>query len=199
MELQVSQAAGSTYSTTTATTTFTVLAGSIWIGDSTEDVSTFDLLGNVITASPGLSGGGVGTIATPQGAGFDSTGDLWVASSTGVSEFDRFGMAVNSIPITSGGVSNPLALAVDGLGTIWIANDNGTVSALTNAGAAASPSTGYAASGATSTTGGIAVDLSGNVWVSNSSGNSVTEILGVAAPAAPPSTSLANGTTGAQP
>ena len=199
VELQVSQAAGATYSLTTATTTFTVLAGSIWIADSSADVSTFDLLGNVIIASPGLSGAGVGTVAMPQGVAFDSSGDLWVASSTGVSEFNRYGVASGPTPLTSGGISNPLSVAIDGLGTVWIANANGTVSALSNTGTALSPSTGYTASGAASASGGIAVDLSGNVWVTNNSGNGVTEILGAAAPVAPPSTSLANKTTGAQP
>lgn len=199
VELQVSQAAGATYSLTTATTTFTVLAGSIWIADASDEVSTFDLLGNVIIASPGLNGAGVGTVATPQGVAFDSSGDLWVASSTGVSEFNRYGVASNSTPRTLGGISNPLSLVIDGLGTVWIANANGTVSALSNDGIALSPSTGYAASGAVSTSGGITVDLSGNVWVTNSSGNGVTEILGTAAPVAPLSTSLANKTTGAQP
>ncbi|MGA8938633.1 MAG: protease pro-enzyme activation domain-containing protein [Acidobacteriaceae bacterium] len=199
VELEVSQAAGTTYSLTTATTTFTVLAGSIWIGDSTNDVSTFDLLGNVIIASPGLSGAGVGTIATPQGIAFDSSGDLWVASSTGVSEFNHYGAPASSTPFTTGGISTPISLAIDGAGTAWIANANGSVSAISNSGTALSPSTGFAAATTASTSGGLAIDLSGNVWVTSSSGNTVTEILGAAAPIAPPSTSLANKTTGAQP
>lgn len=199
VELQVSQAAGTTYSLTTATTTFNVLAGSIWVADATSDVSTFDLLGNVILPSPGLSGAGVGTVASPQGAAFDSSGDLWIASSTGVSEFNRYGTPASSTPITSGGITSPLSLAVDGAGTVWIANANGTVSALSNSGAALSPSTGFSAAATASTTGGIAVDLSGNVWVTSSSGNTVTEILGAAAPVAPLSTSLVNNTVGAQP
>lgn len=199
VQLQATQTADATYSITTATATFTVLAGSIWIGDATSDVSTVDLLGNFITASPGLTGAGIGTLATPLGSAFDSSGNLWIASSTGISEFNRIGVPASTVPLTTGGVSSPLSLAVDGLGTVWIANANGTVSALTNAGLALSPSTGYPASGATSTTGSLAIDLSGNVWVTNSSGNGLTEILGVAAPVAPPSTSLANGTTGAQP
>ncbi len=199
VQLQVTQAASGTYSLTTATTTFTVLAGSIWIGDTTQDLSTFDLLGNVILPSPGLSGAGVGTVATPQGIAFDSSGNLWIASSTGVSEFNRFGTAASGTPITTGGIATPLSLAVDGAGTIWIANANGTVSALSNSGTALSPSTGFPAATTASTTGGIAVDLSGNVWVTSNSGNTVTELLGAAAPIAPPSTSLANKTTGAQP
>jgi ligand-binding sensor domain-containing protein len=199
VELQVTQAAGATYSLTKATTTFTVLAGSIWIADSTDKVSTFDLLGNVIIASPGLSGAGVGTVAAPQGVAFDGAGDLWVASSTGVSEFNRYGTPASAIPLTSGGITAPLSLAIDGDGTVWIANANGSVSALSNAGTALSPGTGYPAAVTASSTGGIAVDLSGNVWVTSSGGNTVTEILGAAAPVAPLSTSLANKTVGSTP
>ena len=199
VELQVTQAAGTTYSLTTATATFTVLAGSVWVADSSNDVSTFDLLGNAIIASPGLSGAGVGTVATPQGVAFDSGGNLWVASSPGVSEFSRYGAPVSSTPLTSGGITAPLSLAIDGAGTVWIANANGSVSALSNTGTALSPSAGYPAAATASTTGGIAVDLSGNVWVTSSSGNTVTEILGSASPVAPPSTSLANKTVGATP
>lgn len=199
VELQVTQAAGATYSLTTAATTFTVLAGSVWVADSTSDVSTFDLLGNVILASPGLSGAGVGTVASAQGVAFDGAGDLWVASSTGISEFNRYGTPLSPSPLTSGGITAPLSIAIDGAGTVWIANGNGSVSALSNAGSALSPSTGYSAAATASSTGGIAVDLSGNVWVTSSSGNSVTEILGAAAPVAPPSTSLADKTVGATP
>lgn len=199
VQLQVSQAAGATYSLTTAATTFTVLAGSVWIADSTSDISTFDLLGDVILSSPGLSGAGIGTVATPLSVAFDNAGDLWVASATGVSEFNRYGTPSSSTPLTSGGIATPLSLAVDGAGTIWIANANGSVSAVSNAGVALSPSTGYSASTTASTSGGITVDLSGNVWVTSSGGNTVTEILGAATPVAPPSTSLANKTVGSTP
>jgi ligand-binding sensor domain-containing protein len=130
---------------------------------------------------------------------FDSGGNLWVASSPGVSKFNRYGAPVSGTPLTSGGITAPLSLAIDGAGTVWIANANGSVSALSNTGTALSPSAGYPAAATASTTGGIAVDLSGNVWVTSSSGNTVTEILGSASPVAPPSTSLANKTVGATP
>jgi hypothetical protein len=45
----------------------------------------------------------------------------------------------------------------------------------------------------------MAIDLSGDVWISNSTGDTVTEFIGVAAPVAPLSTSLTNGTTGVRP
>ncbi len=199
VELEVSQAAGTVYSLTTATTTFTVLAGSIWIADSGGGISIFDLLGNSISTRSVFGATGAGTIATPQGVAFDSSGDLWVASSAGVSEFNRYGAASTSIPLTVGGVSNPLSLAIDGDGTVWVANANGSVSAISHTGTALSPGTGYAVGAHASTSGGIAIDLSGNVWVTNNAGNTVTEMLGAAAPVAPLSTSLANHTVGGKP
>jgi len=45
-----------------------------------------------------LTGGGVGTIASPLGLAFDASGNIWVTSSNGVSEFSRQGVAVNSTP-----------------------------------------------------------------------------------------------------
>jgi hypothetical protein len=203
--LKASQAAATgaqTYTPTYVSTTFTVLAGSIWIGDTSNAVSTFDLLGNPISGSgtSGLTGGGIVAIASPTGEVFDASGYLWVASSAGVSEFTFPNpTAVSSTPNTSGGISSPVALTIDGTSQIWVANNNGTVSALSNAGVALSPSTGYTYSTVSSSTGGVSVDLSGNLWVTNSADNSVTKIVGVAEPIAPPATALSNGTTGQLP
>ncbi|MEO6922845.1 MAG: hypothetical protein ABI142_03385, partial [Bryocella sp.] len=46
---------------------------------------------------------------------------------------------------------------------------------------------------------GVAVDLAGNVWVSNSSANTIVQIVGAAAPAAPLSIAVLNSTTGVRP
>ena len=199
--LQAAQSTTPGYTASSAMTTFTVLAGSVWVGDGSNAVSTFDLLGNAIAGSgTGFSGAGIATIASPLGEAFDAKGYLWVASAAGVSRFTFPNpAAVGATPVTTGGIHHPVALAIDGNGEVWVANNNGTLSALSNAGAALSPSTGYTCSGVTTAAGGIAIDLSGNVWVTNSADNSVTEVLGAAVPAAPLSSSLANGTTGAQP
>jgi subtilase family serine protease len=207
--VKISQAGSGAYIAGSTTGSFTVKAGSVWVTDASDDLSTFDLsTGAVITASPGLSGGGVGTTPFPQPEAFDASGNLWVASSNGISEFSPSAagpVAVSSAAYSVGGVTTsapPLALAVDGLGNIWTSNYNGTVTELSNTGSAISPSTGYTASGVTApyvNVGGIAIDLSGSVWVTNFGDGSVTQLLGVAAPAAPLSTALANGTTGVRP
>ncbi len=189
--LQASQAANGSFAAGSQTTSFLVIAGSVWLGNSTGSLSAFDLTGAALTGSSGFTGAGVGTIASPLGLAFDASGNAWVASSNGVSKFSRQGVAISSTAYTSGGVSNPEAIAIDGLGQVWVANAGGTVSVLSNAGTAVSPSTGYAGSGTAPA--GIAIDISGSVWIANKTANTVTRILGVAAPVAPLATGAAFG------
>ncbi len=196
--VQVTQAADSTYSLTTKQATFTVLAGSVWVGNSGGSLSALDLLGNVLSPSGGFSGGGLGTIPAALAIAFDSTGDLWVASSNGISEFAKNGSAITSSAYTTGGIANPRALAVDGAGTVWIANATGPVSALSNAGDALSPSGGFTGAGS-GTPGGVAVDISGNVWVTNSTASTLTEFLGAGSPVLPLAAAAATGSAATPP
>jgi hypothetical protein len=189
--LQASQAATGSYAAYTQSASFSVIAGSVWLGNGSASLSTFDLTGTAITGSSGFIGGGVGTIVSPLGLAFDSSGNIWVANSNGVSEFSRQGTALTSTAYTSGGISSPEAIAIDGLGQVWVANAGGTVSVLSNTGAAVSPSAGY--SGPGSAPAGIAIDISGNVWIPSSTANTVTMILGGAAPVAPLATGAATG------
>ena len=195
VQLSVSQAATVQYTTGTQTVSFNVVAGSVWLGNAGGSLSIFGSDGAALLNE---TGGGLGTLATPLGEAFDSSGNLWVASSNGVSEFTETGTPAQSTAFLGGGISNPVALAVDGAGFVWIANANSTVSELNNAGAAISPSVGYPATGS-GTPGGVAIDLSGSVWVTNQTTGTVTQIIGAAAPAAPASTALKNGTTGSKP
>ena len=90
---------------------------------------------------------------------------------------------MTSAAYTSGGIANPVAVAVDGAGQMWVANSNGTVSVLSNTGTAVSPSTGYTGTG--SKPAGIAIDITGSVWIPSSTGGKVTKILGATAPVVP--------------
>jgi streptogramin lyase len=192
--LQASQAQSASYAAGTPSASFSVIAGSVWFGNGSASLSAFDLTGTAITGTSGFTGADVGTIAKPLGVAFDASGNMWVASSNGVSEFTRQGSVITSTAYTAGGISNPLAIAVDGAGQIWVANSAGTVSVLSNAGTAVSPSTGY--SGPGSTPAGIAIDISGNVWIPSSTANTVTRILGVATPVVPLATGAASGPGG---
>jgi streptogramin lyase len=188
--LQASQAASGSYAAGSQTASFLVIAGSVWLGNGTGSVSAFDLTGVAISGSGGFTGAGVGTIAMPLGLAVDSSGDMWVANSNGVSAFTRQGIAISSTAFTGGGISNPAAVAIDGSGQVWVANANGTVSVLSNAGTAVSPSGGYPGVGTPS---GIAVDISGSVWIPSRTGNTVTRILGATAPAIPLATGASSG------
>jgi streptogramin lyase len=186
-----SQAQSASYAAGSQTASFQVIAASVWFANSTGSLSTFDLTGTAITGPSGYTGAGEGTIAPALGLAFDASGNMWVASSNGVSEFSRQGVAITTTAITAGGVSNPKAIAVDGLGQVWVANANGTVSMLSNSGAAVSPSNGYTVTSGTPS--GIAVDISGSVWVPSSTGNTVTRVLGAAAPVVPLATAASSG------
>jgi ligand-binding sensor domain-containing protein len=189
--LQASQVANGSFAAGSQNAIFLASAGSVWVGNGTGSVSVFDLSGVAITSSGGLTGAGVGTIGSPLGLAFDGSGRMWVASSNGVSEFSRQGVAITSAAYTGGGINNPTAVAIDGLGQVWAANANGTVSVLSNSGVAVSPASGY--SGPGSAPAGIAIDNSGNVWIPSSTANTVTRILGAAAPVAPLATGAATG------
>jgi len=96
-------------------------------------------------------------------------------------------------------ISGATALAIDGKGVVWIANGAGTISALTNAGAAdVSPP--IASAGNLSTPSSISVDAAGSLWVANSGNGTVTEVIGVAAPVvAPVVTAVTNSSMGTRP
>jgi len=113
-------------------------------------------------------------------------------------ESSQTGTSLTTISSGTGGLNAPAAIAIDGNGQVWVVNGNNSISQFSNAGGALSPSTGFTDS-SLSTPKGIAVDLSGSVWITNKGSNSVTRILGGAAPAAPLSTAAANKTTGAKP
>jgi trimeric autotransporter adhesin len=99
--------------------------------------------------------------------------------------------------VTTGGISAPAALTVDGFGDIWVANSNGSVSEI-RGGGTISPDGGFVGGGL-SAPNGIVVDTSGNVWVSNSGNNSVTEIIGGAPPTQPLATATQTATIGQTP
>lgn len=81
-----------------------------------------------------------------------------------------------TMSISGGGLNAPYALAVDGSGNVWVADEGALAVSKFN-------SLGMAISGNSGITGGgllapqsIAVDLNGNVWVANTGGSSVVEL-----------------------
>jgi sugar lactone lactonase YvrE len=104
----------------------------------------------------------------------------------------------DTIASPSGGLYNPVSVAVDGAGNAWVANSGGSnVSEFSSSGTAISPdgismvsNGGYTGAGQLtvgSTPTGVAIDPSGDVWVTTQSGGDpLIEIIGAAAPTVTP-------------
>jgi len=93
---------------------------------------------------------------------------------------------IAAAPLQGAALDAASAIAIDGAGTLWIANSGAnSVSVVSNAGIPESGTVGYAAARLATPT-GIAIDTSGNVWVANATGSSVTELLGAATPVITP-------------
>jgi streptogramin lyase len=90
-----------------------------------------------------------------------------------------------SLTVTGGGLAAPTALGIDSRNNIWVANEDGPLSAFNAQGTPLS-STGYGA-GSIAQVYGLAIDPSNNIWVTNYNGGSgsgsVTEFYGVNNPA----------------
>ena len=182
----------SVYDSAQATAALNVSGESVWIVDSSGGVS--ELAGNGYAFSASADPGANLAVA------IDAGGNVWTvgSGSTLLEETSQTGASLLTVPSSTGGLASPAAIAIDGNGQVWVVNGNNSVSLFSNAGAALSPSTGFTDSSLSSPS-GIAVDLSGSVWITNKGNNSVTRILGTAAPAAPLATAAANKTTGAKP
>jgi hypothetical protein len=190
--------------TDTATSSITGTSGAIlvmptdiWVLNSSGSLSELYDSGLPQQHTGSAIPGGSGTAAA-GGVAFDSAGQVWsvnVAANQLV-QADKTGASVNIF--TAGSLNAPVALAIDGNGTAWIANSNGSVSAFTSGGISLDPASGFTGGGMNAPT-GIAIDISGNVWVSNSGNNSVTEILGGAAPVAPLAIATQNAALGVHP
>lgn len=177
------------YLGSSASSVFTVAPQSIFVADTGGGLSKFDDGGTA--ASTQSQPGGSSAVA------IDSQGSIWSLTSTGVVRTDATGAAGPAIGAV-GGLNTPAALAIDGLGQVWIANGNASITALSNSGAAITPASGYTDTSLNAPS-GIAIDSSGNVWISNAGNNSVTEIIGAAAPTPPIANAVANSSPGVRP
>jgi hypothetical protein len=183
-------------------------SGNVWMTDNEPttntppgDVEELTSTGTIVNSYT------VGGQSGSWGVAIDSAAHVWISNNANnsVTELNSNGTAVANY--TGGGLNTPQGLAVDGLGNVWVANTGPTakpgnsVTELNNSGAAFSPSTGFIG-GAMSSPFSLAMDGSGNVWVSNNNlgSNSVTEIVGAAAPVVTPlALAVKNSTLGKRP
>ena len=172
--------------------TLTVIPNNqIWIGDGNSTTAAFSATGIPFLSTPAPSGG--------TGVAIDGSGNVWSlnAGSNSLAEFTSTGTVTNS-GYTGGGLSSPTSLAIDGSGQIWITNTNNSISVFGSSGSPVS-ATAYTG-GLLSAPSSVSIDTSGNLWIANSGSNSVTEVLGVAAPTiAPVASGVANNTPATKP
>ncbi|MBB5062840.1 NHL repeat-containing protein [Granulicella mallensis] len=104
-----------------------------------------------------------------------------LALATNASPFQPFVSAANDLSLainyTGGGLNQPDAVAIDGAGNAWVANDiqNASVTKISSAGAFLSGANGYTGGGLDAPD-GITIDDSGNAWVANFTSGTVTEL-----------------------
>ena len=125
----------------------------------------------------------------PAALAIDQAGNVWTANFYGdsVSEISNAGTVLSS-GYTGGALDRPNGIAIDGSGNIWVANFLGSsITELAGAssntpGQILSPSSGFASDANLLQAYSIAVDASGNLWITNSGSNTLTELVGMAAP-----------------
>jgi len=100
--------------------------------------------------------------------------------------------------LSGGGLNNAATLAVDGLSNVWVANGNGTLSVFNSSGVPVSAMP-VAAAGNMSQPASVNVDAAGSVWIANAGNNTVTEIVGTAAPSPVLVNAVINATPGTKP
>jgi Putative Ig domain len=176
-------------------------AHGFWLSTNNGDIAHFSQNGTLL----------VDAVCCGESAGIatDSAGDLWIADYLGGSNFQgAVAEAVTdssgntSVPISdlvTGGISYPVAVAVDAAQNVWFANRiNDSITELAGVNStlpiatAISPSTGVYGTGGyglDAALGGpysLLPDRSGNLWVSNEGAYTVTMFFGLAAPTITP-------------
>ncbi len=136
----------------------------------------------------------------PTGIATDSigtNGHVWVAnySSSSISELvlnNNGTIMGTAASYTEGGLNHPNGIAADGSGNVWVGNYIGdSLTELegangTNPGTPLSPTPGLGTDANLHDPYGVAIDSSGNIWVSNFGSNTITQLLGAAAPVKTP-------------
>ncbi|MGA7341951.1 MAG: hypothetical protein WBE72_16390 [Terracidiphilus sp.] len=167
-------------------------SGNIWVANVPSSGSSYNLCefsstGTLNPDSP-FSGTGMTEYANGAPIAIDASNNVWVGAYEDVAEFNSSGVLQSpSGGYTGGGVNTPYAIAIDGEGNVWTANNgNNSISEFGSSGTAISGSNGFTAGGILNGPNGLAIDGSGNVWVTAGTSNNLVEFVGAATPAVTP-------------
>jgi hypothetical protein len=164
------------------------------IDDNSYWVSLVDSSGhNTTLADPPPPFGGPLNIYGFGGVVVDASNNYWAGSAANnSSSLVTFNVAsgynVNG-NFPGGGLVNPIGLAIDYSGNIWLTNSDsafanpGTVSKFSSAGVSLAGTTGFSGGGLNGCA-GIAIDASGNAWVTNTSTSTLTQLSSSGTPSA---------------
>jgi streptogramin lyase len=152
--------------------------GDVWVANYNGGVvSEFSPTG-VPASATGFPGAG---LEQSHSIAIDASGNAWVANyqsvsgannhdDGSVSQFSPAGVELSGYGYTVGGIYNPLAIAADSTGAIWVADyGDSSASLLNDSGSAISSSNGYGHSDIAETS-AVAVDASHNAWFAVQSG-----------------------------
>ena len=170
----------------------------IWILNADDSVFRLTDAGVQTTSAAGSTNG---TGAQIGGVAFDNAGNVWVTNQDADAYYKYSPSGVTLAHANNiGGLSAPQSVFIDGLGNAWFANQgNGSITVLSNAGAAITPGSGYQP-GTLNIPTSLVIDSSGDVWVTSFGANTVVKIIGGAAPVVTPTvTGTTNNTLGARP
>ncbi len=156
------------------------------IDDNSYWVSEIDSLGNNTTLAdpPPPFDAGAANIRGFGGVAVDASNNYWAGSadnnSSAVVTFNTASGAGINGSFTGGGLVNPIGIAIDYNGSVWLTNsasgfaNPGTVTKFSSGGVVQSGTTGFSVGGMDGCA-GIAIDSSGNAWITLTSTNTLAQ------------------------
>lgn len=97
--------------------------GYIWIANGNGSLVKLDATASPVSGSP-FTGGGLGTAV---GMAIDANSEVWVTNSGSpgaIARFSNGGVAISSTTGYTNGIANPLSIAIDDSGYVWIQNED---------------------------------------------------------------------------
>lgn len=160
------------------------VGGYIWTVSDTAALGRVDENGTAVNTTAG----GANT-SLYGGIAFDSAGNTLSVVSSRNSLVHTTNGGTGSYTLTGAGLNQPAGVAVDGAGSVWVANGgNNSVSVFNSTGTAVSGASGFGTASVTAPS-AVVIDGTGGVWTANRTAGTVTHLFGAATPVVTPASS----------